>query len=225
MRKESIVSDANDLTTVPLFHGLEQAHLDELMAKRQVRKFPRQATVINEGDATDALYLVNSGRVKVVRTQENGKEVVMAVLGPGDHFGEMSLIDNEPRSASVVTKEASEFTILRRLDFEAVLLKNPQLTINIMRGLSSRLRDADQNIESLALMDVYGRIARLLLQLGKEEGDKVVIREELTHQDIASMVGSSREMVSRILKDLSRGGYITVEKKIITVNTKLPAAW
>lgn len=84
MRKESIVSDANDLTTVPLFHGLEQAHLDELMAKRQVRKFPRQATVINEGDATDALYLVNSGRVKVVRTQENGKEVVMAVLGPGD---------------------------------------------------------------------------------------------------------------------------------------------
>lgn len=216
-----------DLRSVRLFAGLNEDEIAHLSRANIVRRFPRNSVVINEGDSTDTLYIINSGKVRIVRTQDNGREVVIAVLGAGDYFGEMSLIDQEPRSASVITREDSEFTMLRRQDFEEILLSNPQLTLNIMRGLCSRLRSADQNIESLALMDVYGRIARLLIEMADkdEEAGTMTVQEELTHQDIANMVGSSREMVSRILKDLSNGGYISVNKRIITINTKLPASW
>lgn len=218
-------SEENELSRVQLFAGLTDEELATLTEAKQVRRYPKNTTIINEGDTTDALYLISSGKVKVVRTLDGGKEVVISVLGPGDYFGEMSLIDHEPRSASVVTREDSEIIMLYREMFTRLLLANPQLAVNIMKGLCQRLRDADQRIESLALMDVYGRIAGLLIQMSEEQDGLQVIRDELTHQDIASMVGASREMVSRILKDLTRGGYITIEKKIITINTKLPASW
>ena len=214
------------LAAVPLFSGLTGEALEELARARVVRKFPRSATIINDGDATNAIYIINKGKVKVCKTSETGKEVVIAVLDEGEHFGEMSLIDEKPRSASIVTKEACEITIINKGDFDRILLASPQLAMSVMKGLCERLRAADRSIESLALMDVYGRIARVLLDMAQDDGnDKLSIDEPLTHKDIAQMVGSSREMVSRIFKDLVSGGYITVEQKRITINTTLPSAW
>ncbi len=214
------------LGAVPLFSGLEQDELEALAQARVVRKFPRNATIINDGDTTNAVYIINKGKVKVCKTSEAGKEVVIAVLDEGEHFGEMSLIDDKPRSASIVTKDACEFTVINKADFDRILIANPSLAMTVMRGLCERLRAADRSIESLALMDVYGRIARVLLDMAEENDDgELTIDEPLTHKDIAQMVGSSREMVSRIFKDLVSGGYISVEQKRITIKTALPSGW
>lgn len=213
------------LESVPLFSELQKPEL-QILAKAQVsRQNPRNSTVIHDGDISTAIYIINKGRVKVCKTNEAGKEVVLAVLNVGEHFGEISLIDDKPRSASIVCKEACEFSVIDKSSFERVLVANPQLAISVMKGLCSRLRAADRSIESLALMDVYGRIARTLLDMAEEDNGKLVIAENLTHKEIAQMVGSSREMVSRILKDLSVGGYITFEPNKITINTSLPTGW
>ena len=214
------------LAAIPLFSALGETELRELAKVQVTRKYPRYATILNDGDTTNAIYLITKGKVKVCKTSEAGKEVVIAVLSEGDHFGEMSLIDDKPRSASIVTKEACEFAVINKSDFERMLLANPQLGLSMMRGFCERLRAADRSIESLALMDVYGRIARILLDMAVEDEDgHLVVNEALTHKDIAQMVGSSREMVSRIFKDLVMGGYITNEQKQIRINTTLPAAW
>ncbi|MDH3450905.1 MAG: Crp/Fnr family transcriptional regulator [Gammaproteobacteria bacterium] len=214
------------LGAVPLFSGLTRDELEALAQTRVVRKYPRNATIINDGDTTNAIYIINRGKVKVCKTSESGKEVVIAVLDEGEHFGEMSLIDDKPRSASIVTKESCEFTIINKADFDRILMGNPKLAMSVMKGLCERLRAADRSIESLALMDVYGRIARVLLDMAEEnEQGEMTINEPLTHKDIAQMVGSSREMVSRIFKDLVSGGYIAVEQKRITIKNALPSGW
>ena len=214
----------SQLQNIPLFSGLLSGELDEIAAITSKRSFPKNNVIINEGDETDSLYLIISGKVKVVLSDEDGKEITISILEPNDYFGELALIDDEPRSARVVTMEQSQFCVINQSDFNRVLDNNPSLVRNLLKGLSKRLREANKNIESLALMDVYGRVARTLLQFAKPEEDgSKVIREKLTQKDIASMVGASREMVSRIFKDLTAGGYITVESGKITINEKLPA--
>jgi len=213
----------SQLQNIPLFSGLSSAELEEIVAITTKRSFPKNNVIINEGDETDSLYLIITGKVKVVLSDEDGKEITISILEPSDYFGELALIDDEPRSARVVTMEQCQFCVINQSDFNHVLDNNPGLVRNLLKGLSKRLREANKNIESLALMDVYGRVARTLLQFAKPEDDGTkVIREKLTQKDIASMVGASREMVSRIFKDLTTGGYITVESGIITINEKLP---
>ena len=214
------------LKNVPLFSALSEEELDLLAQARQIRSYPANATVINDGDTTNALYIINKGKVKVCIANEQGREVVIAQLDEGEHFGEMSLIDEKPRSASIITRTACEISLIQKDEFQRMLASNPELSLTVMRGLSERLRLADRKIETLALMDVYGRIARALLDLAVDLGDgRLVIEEKLTQSDLASMVGSSREMVNRILKDLTTGGYITREDKRIYINTKLPPGW
>jgi len=214
----------SQLQNIPLFSGLSKPELEEMVGITTKRSFPKNNVIINEGDETDSLYLIISGKVKVVLSDEDGKEITISILEPNDYFGELALIDDEPRSARVVTMEQSQFCVINQSDFNNVLDNNPGLVRNLLKGLSKRLREANKNIESLALMDVYGRVARTLLQFAKPEEDgSKVIREKLTQKDIASMVGASREMVSRIFKDLTTGGYITVESGIITINEKLPS--
>jgi CRP/FNR family cyclic AMP-dependent transcriptional regulator len=196
------------LKTIPLFAHLDAEQRELLASVRTTRRYPKNVIVLHEGDQSNALYFVNNGQVKVSKINEDGKEVVICILSDGDHFGEMSLIDDQPRSASIITKTSCEFTLIRKPDFERMLADNPQLTLAVMRSLCQRLRAADRSIESLALMDVYGRIARLLLDSAVEHGDKLIVPGKLTHKEIAQMVGSSREMVSRIFKDLTDGGYI-----------------
>lgn len=217
------MSDDITIKSIPLFSGLEEKDLNSIGELVTKRSFPKNTIIINEGDDTDSLYLIISGKVKIVLSDEEGKEIIISILEPGDYFGELSLIDSEPRSARVITMTPCQFSIISKPEFTNLLEKNHNITINLLQGLSKRLRDANKNIESLALMDVYGRVARTLLQFAKPVEGKLVISEKLTQKDIANMVGASREMVSRIFKDLTIGGYITVASGTITINEKLPA--
>ena len=189
------------------------------------RHFPKNTMVLCEGDNSDCLYVILSGKVKVFLSDEEGKEVTLTHQGEGEYFGELAMLDESPRSASVVTVEDSKLAVISKTAFDKCMENNPGIALKVMRGLARRLRDLTENVRSLALMDVYGRVARTLLDMAEEQDGVKVIPQKLTQRDIASMVGASREMVSRILRDLSIGGYITIKNKIITINERLPSAW
>jgi CRP/FNR family cyclic AMP-dependent transcriptional regulator len=213
------------LQNIPLFSVLDEDELDAISRLAVRRNYPKNSVIINEGEHTDSLYVILSGKVKIFLTDEQQREVIVAIQGAGDYFGELVLLDEAPRSASVMTMEPSTLLLFSKGAFEHYLGNHPKIAISLMRGLAQRLRATTENVKSLALMDVYGRIARTLLQLAKQEDDHFVIHEKLTHQDLANIVGASREMVSRIMKDLARGGYITSEGRRITIKDKLPPGW
>lgn len=213
------------LADVPLFAGLDAAELAILSRHVVTKQFPKSAVIINEGDQIDTLYVILAGRVKVYASDEEGREILLNLQGPGEHFGEMALLDDAPRSASVMTTEPTRLAIISKQDFRNCLAQAPDIAFNLIRHLVARVRRLTASVKNLGLHDVYGRLSRTLQELAIERDNKLVIEQRLTHQDIASMVGSSREMVSRILKDLARGGYITVEDRQITINKRLPAEW
>ena len=211
------------LRNIPLFANLSDEDIAMISAEVTAKSFPKHTIIMSEGEKSDSMYVVVSGKVKVLISDEEGKEIILSILGPGEFFGEMALIDNQPRSATVITMEPSHFNVIAQADFMRVLTKNPSIAQTILRALAKRLREADRKISSLALLDVYGRVARTLLELATDHNGKRVVRQHLSQQEIANMVGASREMVNRILKDLATGGYITVESKNITINEPLPA--
>jgi CRP/FNR family cyclic AMP-dependent transcriptional regulator len=213
------------LDQIPLFSDLDTAELELLSTKMVTRKYPRNTVVINEGDQSDSLYVIRSGSVKVFLGNDEGREIILNVQRAGEYFGELALIDSGPRSASVMTQEKTALSIISKADFEDFLRQHPPANAKIMRGLVKRLRALTDNVRSLALMDVYGRVARLLIKLSQPEGEVRVIRDALTQQDIADRVGASREMVSRILKDLREGGYIEIHDRHITLQERLPHGW
>jgi CRP/FNR family cyclic AMP-dependent transcriptional regulator len=205
------------LRNVPLFSVLPESQLSLLTGLVGRKSFPRGTSIISAGDTTDSLYVIISGRLKVMMSDDEGREVILAILNPNEFFGEMGLIDDHPRSATVVAIEACELLSLAKRDFKKCLEDNFELAMTVMRGLVRRLREADKKISSLALMDVYGRVARLLLEMSEDvEGQKVVTKK-LAKQDIAKMIGASREMVSRVMKDLQEGGYIEARGNTILI--------
>ena len=208
----------------PLFLGLQEDELRAVAAKAVERSFPKNAIVINEGERTDSLYVVLSGKVKIYLGDEIGKELILDIKGPGGYFGEMALAGGE-RSASVVALEESRFAIISIADFRHLLLKYPEISLHVIENLVHIIRGLNKNVRSLAMLDVYGRLSRLLLELAVEDDGKLVISEKLTQKDMASRVGSSREMVNRIFRGLALGGYIKVEGKKIIINKTLPAHW
>ena len=209
------------LKAVPLFASFPEDQLRMLTSVVTRKSLPRSSTVMASGDATDSLYIVLSGRLKVMMSDAEGKEVILSILGPGEFFGEMGLIDDAPRSASVVSIEACELLSIAKRDFKKCLAENFEMAMAVMRGLVRRLREADRKIGSLALLDVYGRVARLLLDMSENvEGEKVVTKR-LPKQDIAKMIGASREMVSRVMKDLQMGGYIEVRGSNIVLRDSI----
>jgi len=188
------------------------------------RSLPANSVVVNEGDQTNSLYIINSGKVKIYLSDENGKEVMLGIAGPGEYFGEM-VLDGGPRSASVMTLESSKFSIIQKQDLEKYLRNQPDVALSIIKQLINRIRSLTDNVKSLALLDVYGRFRKLLLDLAVEEKGKLVIKEKLTQKDMANRVGSSREMISRILRELTVGGYIEINQKRITILKTLPSGW
>ena len=212
------------LETVPLFSGLPAEALAEIEQHGSVKSFRKNSIIINQDDETYSLYVILSGRVKVFVSGEDGREVVLNHQAAGDYFGDLALIDKQPRVASVMTTEPSKFMIISRDDFLTCLSRNPEIAINLIKPMTSRMRMLAQNVSSLALMDVYGRVARTLLQQAVET-DGEMVTGRITQQEIADMVGASRAMVSRILKDLKAGGYISVSRKCITIHQKLPMHW
>ena len=213
------------LSSIALFSGMSDADMEAISTLAVQRCFPKNSLVICEGDRSDSLYFILSGKVKVFLSDEEGKEVTLNIQGEGEYFGELAILDEAPRSASVMTVEETKVAVLSKSAFEKCMEEHPTMAVIVMRGLARRLRELTENVRSLALMDVYGRVARLLLEMAEESGEKKVITQRLTQRDIASMVGASREMVSRILRDLTIGGYISIENKIITINERLPSAW
>ncbi|MEN8205877.1 MAG: Crp/Fnr family transcriptional regulator [Pseudomonadota bacterium] len=213
------------LENVHLFSGLSSAALAEIEQHSTVKSFRKNTIVINQDDETYSLYVILSGSVKVFISGEDGREAVLNHQSAGDYFGDLALIDKQPRVASVMTTEVSRFMIISREDFMACLSKNPEIAINLIKPMTSRMRMLAKNVSNLALLDVYGRVARVLLEQAEEQEDGEMITEKLIQQEIADMVGASRAMVSRILKDLKAGGYISVDKKRITIHQKLPSHW
>jgi CRP/FNR family cyclic AMP-dependent transcriptional regulator len=196
------------LKAVPLFSGCQEEQLRILASMVTRRSVPRGTLVLNAGDQTDSLYIVLSGRLKVLMSDSDGKEVILSILGPGEFFGEMGLIDDSPRSASVLAIEPCELLSISKRDFKTCLAQNFEMAMAVMKGLVRRLREADRKIGSLALLDVYGRVARLLLDMSESVDGQKIVTKRLPKQDIAKMIGASREMVSRVMKDLQMGGYI-----------------
>ena len=218
----------NPLTAAAPSHDplapLAESTLREIAAAGVVRSYPRNTVLINEGDHGDTLFIVITGKVKVYASNAAGKEVVIDFHGPGEYVGEMSL-DGSPRSASVVTTEPSTCAVVGRAQFREFILAHPDFALHLIEKLIHRARLATDNMKSLALSDVYGRLVRLLHSLAVEAEGRLVVPEKLTQQDIAERVGSSRDMISRLMKDLVAGGYLTVEDRTITILRKLPPAW
>lgn len=209
------------LRTVPLFAGFADEQLRTLSGVVVRRTVPRGAIVIVEGDPTDSLYIVISGRMRVLMSDADGKEVILAILGPGEFFGEMGLIDDNPRSATVVAVEPCELIVITKRDFKRILAENFEMAMTVMRGLVRRLREADRKIGSLALLDVYGRVARLLIDTAEMVNGQRIVTRRLPKQDIAKMIGASREMVSRVMRDLQLGGFIEVRGSQILLRDKI----
>jgi len=198
--------------------------LQQIAAGATVRSFPKGAIVVNEGDETDSLYVLLSGRARVFVADADGREAQLNQIGAGEYFGEVTL-DGGPRSASVMAMEECRCAVIKRAELNAFVAKNPAFALHLVQKLASRVRALTENVRSLALMDVYGRVARLLLELAEERDGRQVIEETLTQKDIASRVGCSREMISRIFTDLTAGGYVRKEAGKLVILRKPPARW
>lgn len=207
-----------------LIAALQSPSLRELAARGRVQNFRKDVVIVQEGDYGDTLYIILAGRVKVFATGDNDREVVIDTHGPGEYIGEMSL-DGGPRSASVMTLEPTVCSIVTRVTLRDHISQHPDFAFDLLAKVIRRARRATMNVKNLALLDVYGRVARLLTELAVDRDGQRIIPERLTHQDVADRVGSSREMISRLFKDLTTGGYIEVQDRLITLRKPLPPAW
>lgn len=212
------------LDKISLFAGLNTNDLETLAKEFISRNYPKNTIVLNQGDETDSLYVIEKGVVKIYVTDDEGKEFILGTLSEKDYFGELALLDKGRRSASVMTLEAARLWIINRENFLNWISNRPDLLMNLIVNLVKRIRRLDEDLSSLALLNVYGRIARILIQRAVVIDNKNVI-ERLTHQEIACMVGASREMVTRILRDLKQGGYIEMDTKRIIIKQPLPNNW
>jgi CRP/FNR family transcriptional regulator, cyclic AMP receptor protein len=203
---------------------LRQETLRAIAATGVVRQFPKNTVLIHDGDTGDTLYIILAGRVKVYASNAAGREVVIDFHGTGECLGEMSL-DGSKRSASVMTVEPTTCAIVNRAHFRDFILAYPDFAMYLIEKLIHRVRVTTENVKSLALTDVYGRLARLLNALATDVDGKLAVHEKLTQQDIADRVGASRDMIGKLMKDLVAGGYLAVEDRTITILRKLPTGW
>jgi CRP/FNR family cyclic AMP-dependent transcriptional regulator len=207
------------LEQVALFANLSSREIAELEAIGKERSVPKNTMVINEGDDSDCLYVILKGKAHALRSDESGRQFIVNRFGAYDYFGEMSFFDRSERCATVITKAKCNFMVLPRKGFFEFATLHPEIYVNVIKALLDKLRKATQQIEELAFLDVYGRLTRVLIENQSADG---VIEEKLTQQELADMVGSSRETVNRIFNELVAGGYLTKEKGRIKVKKKLP---
>ncbi len=212
------------LKKTTLFCGMDQSDIEMIAAQTVTRQFPKNTVIVSQGDDTDSFYVIVQGKVDVFLQNDKGKEIIINTLGLCESFGELAPLGRIPRQASIITTEDSTFGIISRQVFMDTLLVKPSIGMRIIDLLIRRIQDLTEEVSSLALEDVYNRVVRVLYKHADEVGDKLVT-EKLTQQDIASRVGATREMVHRILKELKKGGYISIEGKHITIEKKLPPGW
>ena len=209
------------LRQVPLFSGLDEEDIQSLIGAVTRRKYPKDAVIFFESDPGDAMFMIISGRVKVTILSDDGREIILSILSDRDFFGEMALLDNEPRSATAIAVQDTEVAVIHQKDFLSIVEKRPRVAINLLSALSDRLRKANHQIGSLALLDVYGRVAGVLLEMASDTGirlkDGRIRFRRPTHQEIANMIGATRETVSRTISDLHRQGYIEIAGKNVII--------
>ncbi|MGQ5523914.1 Crp/Fnr family transcriptional regulator [Chitinimonas sp. PSY-7] len=213
------------LKQIPLFFGLSDEELSHVEASAASRTYAKGTIIINEGEAGSSMFLLVQGRMKVYVSDVNGKEYILAVLGPGEYVGELALLDDEPRTASVETEDQCTFLVIQKEDFLALLHNHPHIQFKVLVNLVHRTRQLTEAVKNLALRDVYTRVRILFEDLAIERDGQVMIDEPLTQQAIADRVGSSREMVARIMKELVFGGYVRLENKRLIILQKLPDAF
>ena len=219
----TMVSNLELIRRVPLFSMLTSSQAESVAQDVVKSRFKRGEAIIEQGKKSDFLAIILTGRARVFTTDDRGREVILATMQPGDYIGEMSLIDNEPHSATVRAEIQTDVLVLGRLEFARCLPESTSMAYAVMKGLVRRLRHADGKIESLALMDVYGRVAKCLMEFAVADSfGTAVIRDKVSRQDLAKMVGASREMVSRVMKDLEDRGFIeTRSDGSMVVNERL----
>ena len=206
------------------FADLDEQALRGVAPGGSVRAFAKNVVIVSEGDLTDSLYVVLSGRVKAFVSDENGREAVVNTIGVGDYFGEL-VLDGGPRSASIMTLEPCRLYVIPQADVERLLAGNPVFARDLLRKLIGKVRSLTARVADLSLKDVYARLVKFIDETAVESTGRRVIPERLTQSEIAARIGGSREMVSRILKDLAAGGYVAIESKQIVVLRNLPAHW
>jgi CRP/FNR family cyclic AMP-dependent transcriptional regulator len=204
--------------------SLPQPLIDAIAPHGTTRAFAAQAILINEGDTTDSLYILLSGRVKVYASSDDGREFVLAEYGPGAYFGELS-IDGAPRSASIKALEPCRCRVVQGSELRQFLADHPDFALHLTRKLMRMVRRLTEQVRSIALQDVYGRMVRVLTELSDPAGEERVLRQKMTQQDIADRIGASREMVNRVMKELTTGGYVAQRDGRLVILRKLPAAW
>ena len=213
------------IENISIFAGMSLADR-ELIEQRVVkRSFPKNTIILSEGDNSDSLYLILSGKVKVFLNDEQGKEAIINYQEAGEYFGELSLIDDSTRSASIMTVEKSTLAVITKQAFHQIMRDNPGIAIHLLKDLVHRVRALTDEVKSLALSDVYGRLSRMLLGMAVNQGERLVIEEPYTQQELANRIGASREMVCRIFKDLVKGGYINIEQKRTVIQKTLPTRY
>ena len=210
------------LKQVPLFTGLAEEEIQELMALAKRRTFRSGEVIFHRDDHGQVLYVIKEGKVKICLISPDGQEISLAVLGKGECFGEFAILDSRPRSADAVAMEKVECYTLQRSDFHNAVMKNPKIAIQIMEVLTGRLRTTDEMIEDLIFLDVPGRVAKKLLELADSHGVKaengVRIEVRLTQQELASMVGASRESVNKVMGYFTDKRFISTDKHRITLH-------
>lgn len=207
------------LERVPMFSNIGRRSCEELEAIGQRRQYRKNTVIITEGDETDSLYILLSGRVNAVRSDNSGRQLVIGRFQPYDCFGEMSFLDGNPRSATIVTNSPCEVMVIPRKRFLTLVSDRPEMTWDVIFYLLSKLRQSTQQINNLAFLDVYGRLAHFLTENQDQDG---VVAEKLTHQEIADIIGSSRETISRMLSELKEGGFIAKQQGRIVIQKNLP---
>jgi CRP/FNR family cyclic AMP-dependent transcriptional regulator len=210
------------IENISIFAGLAPADR-ELIEQRVVkRSFPKSTIILSEGDSSDSLYLILDGKVKVFLNDENGKEAIINYQEAGEYFGELSLIDESTRSASIMTTEKCTLAVITKQAFHQIMQDNPAIAIHLLKDLVHRIRTLTDEVKSLALSDVYGRLSKTLLGMAQERDGEWVISEPFTQQELANRIGASREMVCRIIKDLVKGGYLTTGQQRTVIHKTLP---
>ena len=213
------------LREITIFLDLSDESLESLASHAKIKTLQKNSIVINEGDETGSFHIILSGGVRVYVSDENGKELTLCVNGVGKYFGELALLDDEPRSASVITTEKSTFGIISKAEFISWLAKHPDAAFSIIKGFSNKIRVLTDKVRALALSDVYGRLVIELQNMSEERNGVRIITNKPTQQDLANLIGASREMVSKIFKELVKGGYITIEGNSLIINRNLPSKW
>ena len=213
------------LNGIAIFENLSDEDMRFLTERAAVRSYPKGAIVVNEGDDGNSLFVIQSGSVKAYLSDDTGKEVVLSTQGPGEYFGDLALFDDAPRSASVAALEPCKLMVISKAQLREALAARPEIALALLKGLALRVRTLTENVRTLALLDVFGRLVKTLYSLAAEKDGVLVIEQRHTQQDLANRIGASREMVSRIMHDLAQGGYIEVGSGRIVIRRKIPSSW